>query len=228
MVNLTARMLQAGLKQSPLVEQIYNILSEAIVEGDLEGGQQLIEAKLQDQFGVSKSPIREAFRVLEKNGFVEIVPRRGTFVRKISEKDAKESFPIRARLEGLAAGLAAVRLSAGDIRKMEKALASMEKASLKPDHQKYLRHHVEFHNIFIEASGNDSLIDILMRLRRQNLWFISSFYHFRTAILSTLEVHREILNCFVAKDAAGAEHLVQKHILAALDKFASHLQTKTG
>ena len=228
MKTLSDKLKRVDLKQSLLVEQISNILSEAIVKGDLEGGQQLIEAKLQDQFGVSKSPIREAFRVLEKNGFVEIVPRRGTFVKKISEKDVKESFPIRARLEGLAAGLAAVRLSTGDIRKMEKALASMEKASLKPDHQKYLRHHVEFHNIFIEASGNDSLIEILMRLRRQNLWFISSFYHFRTAILSTLEVHREILNCFVTKDAAGAEHLVQKHILAALDKIASHLQSKTG
>lgn len=228
MKTLSDKLTRVDLKQSLLVEQISNILSEAIVKGDLEGGQQLIEAKLQDQFGVSKSPIREAFRVLEKNGFVEIVPRRGTFVKKISEKDVKESFPIRARLEGLAAGLAAVRLSTGDIRKMEKALASMEKASLKPDHQKYLRHHVEFHNIFIEASGNDSLIEILMRLRRQNLWFISSFYHFRTAILSTLEVHREILNCFVTKDAAEAEHLVQKHILAALDKIASHLQSKTG
>ena len=226
MINLSDKLTRVDLKQYLLVEQISNILSEAIIEGDLEGGQQLIEAKLQDQFGVSKSPIREAFRVLEKNGFVEIVPRRGTFVRKISEKDVKESFPIRANLEGLAAGLATARLSAGDIRKMEKALASMEKASRKPDHQKYLKHHVEFHNIFIEASGNDSLIDMLKLLRRQNLWFISSFYHFRTAILSTLEVHREILNCFVTKDSDGAEHLVKKHILDALDKFASHLQSK--
>jgi len=226
MVNLTGRIAQAGLKQSPLVEQISNILSEAIIEGDLEGGLQLIEAQLQDQFGVSKSPIREAFRVLEKSGFVEIVPRRGTFVRKISEKDVNESFPIRAHLEGLAAGLAAARLSSQDIKYLEKALSSMEKASRKPDHQKYLKHHVEFHNIFIEASGNDSLIDMLKRLRTQNLWYMSSLYHFNTVILSTLEVHREILDYFITKDSSGAEHLVKKHILDALDKFARHLQSQ--
>ena len=223
MFDLSEKLKQTGFKQTPLVEQISIILTDTIIEGDLKGGEQLIEAKLQEQFGISKSPIREAFRVLEKNGFVEIIPRRGTFVRKISKKDVKENFPIRAYLEGLAAGSATLRLSSRDIRKMEKVLSSMETATRKQDHQKYLRHHIEFHDIFIEACGNDSLIDILKRLRRQAFWFRCSYHHFQTAIENTLEVHREILNHFIAKDANRAEHLVKKHILDALDEFVNHI-----
>ncbi len=82
MFDLSEKLKQTGFKQTPIVEQISIILTDSIIEGDLKGEEQLIEAKLQEQFGISKSPLREAFRVLEKNGFVEIIPRRGTFVRK--------------------------------------------------------------------------------------------------------------------------------------------------
>ena len=223
MFDLTEKLKQTGFKQSSLAEQISDILTDTIIEGNLNGGEQLIEAKLQDQFGISKSPIREAFRVLEKNGFVEIIPRRGTFVRKISKKYVKENFPIRAYLEGLAAGLSTPRLSCQDIRKMKTVLSLMEKATQTQDHQKYLKQHMKFHDIFIEASGNDSLIEMLERLRRQALWFRCSYHHFQTAIENTLEVHREILNYFELKDAKGAEHLVKKHILVALDEFINHI-----
>ena len=82
MFDLSEKLKQTGFKQPPLVEQISIILTDTIIEGVLKGGEQLIEAKLQEQFGISKSPIREAFRVLEKNGFVEIIPRRGTFQKR--------------------------------------------------------------------------------------------------------------------------------------------------
>ena len=219
MFDLSEKLKQTGFKQTPLVEQIAHILTDSIVEGDLEGGEQLIEAKLQEQFGISKSPIREAFRVLEKNGFVEIIPRRGTFVRKISKKDVKENFPIRAYLESLAAGSATPRLSSRDIGEMTKVLASMEKARRKKDSRKYLEQHMAFHDIFIAACGNDSLIDILKRLRRQAFWFRCSYHHFQTAVETTIKVHREILKHFIAKDARRAEDLVKQHILDALDEF---------
>jgi len=223
MFDLSEKLEQAGFKQTSLVDKISDILTDTIIEGNLKGGEQLIEAKLQDQFGISKSPIREAFRVLEKNGFVEIIPRKGTFVRKISKKDVKENFPIRAYLEGLAAGLSTPRLSSQDLRKMKTILSLMEKATQAQNHQKYLKQHMKFHDIFIEACGNDSLMDMLERLRRQAFWFRCSYHHFQTAIENTLEVHREILNYFELKDAEGAEHQVKKHILDALDEFINHI-----
>ena len=99
---------------------------------------------------------------------------------------------------------------------MKTILSLMEKATRTQDHQKYLKQHMKFHDIFIEACGNESLIDMLERLRKQAFWFRCSYHHFQTAIENTLEVHREILNYFELKDAKGSEHLVKKHILDAL------------
>lgn len=90
-------------KPTVLVENIYEILTDAIVKGVFKGGDQLVEAELRKQFGVSRSPIRESFRILEKKGLVEILPRRGAFVKKITARDIEEHFPVRSILEGLAA-----------------------------------------------------------------------------------------------------------------------------
>jgi len=223
--NLSEKIKKLNVKPIILVDQVSKALSDLIIEGSLKGGEQLVEATLQKQFSISKSPIREAFRVLEKNGFVEIIPRKGTFVKKISEKNVKENFPIRAYLEGFAAALAASRLSFKDIGKMKKALSSMEKATQKQDHKRYLKHHIEFHDIFIKVCGNDSLIDILERLRREAFWFRSSYFLFRTDIENILDLHHEILKYFIEKDGSKAEHLVKMHILDALDEFVNHIRS---
>ena len=90
-------------KPQVLGEQVSQILIDAILQGSLKQGDQLIEADLQQHFNVSRSPLREAFRDLEKKGLVEIIPRRGAFVRTVTTKDIEENFPVRATLEGLAA-----------------------------------------------------------------------------------------------------------------------------
>ena len=106
---------------------------------------------------------------------------------------------------------------------MKTVLSSMEKSTRTQDHQKYLKQHMKFHDIFIKACGNDSLIDMLERLRRQAFWFRCSYHHFQTAIENTLEVHREILDTFESKDAKRAEHHVKQHILDVLDEFISQI-----
>jgi DNA-binding GntR family transcriptional regulator len=77
-----------------LVEQITDFLTNAIIEGKLIGGQRLVENELQRTFGISRAPIRESFRILEKNGLLVNIHRKGTFVRKITQKDVEENFPI--------------------------------------------------------------------------------------------------------------------------------------
>ncbi|MFO7971698.1 MAG: GntR family transcriptional regulator, partial [Desulfobacterales bacterium] len=89
-----------------LVDQISQALRESILTGRIKGGDQLLEDKLKDEFGVSRTPLREAFRILEKEGLIEIMPRKGSFVRGITRQDIEENFPVRAILEGLAARLA--------------------------------------------------------------------------------------------------------------------------
>jgi len=134
-------------------------------------GQRLVENDLQRRFKVSRAPIREAFRVLEKNGLVQIAPRKATFMRY------EKNYPILAYLESLAALAAIDHVTTFDIEDMELALTRMTEASRENDLKSYLKYHLDFHKVFIKASKNNALIEIIERLRRQAVWFRLSYLY---------------------------------------------------
>lgn len=211
---------------SPLVDQVAKYLTDAILEGVFVGGDQLLEIDLQKQFHISRTPLREAFRVLEKRGLVEIIPRRGTFVRMLERKDIEELFPVRAVLEGLAAKQAFRRLNAEELKRMRECFEGMKEAEERNDTAGFDRHHLLFHEIFIRASGNELLAGILENLRMHSLWFqFSNKYHMKHMPLS-ISVHEEILSLFENSDTdpARLEHCVRKHIDAGLNDKLEFLE----
>jgi DNA-binding GntR family transcriptional regulator len=212
----------------PLVEQIAEFLTNAIIEGRLENGERLVENELQRKFKVSRSPIREAFRILERNGLVIITPRKGTFVRKISQRDIEEYYPIRACLEGLAARLAIPHLEANDIETMKSGLSGMKNAVREKDFKSYFKYHSEFNKVFIYASMNGALIGMLENLRLQSMCFKFSHFYFREYNEDAVSVHREILDLFIKKDADRLEAFVKEHILNALDGFLQFMASKSA
>jgi DNA-binding GntR family transcriptional regulator len=212
--------------QVPLVEQMAEFLKNAILEGGLQSGQRLIENELQRKFGISRAPIRESFRILEKSGLVTIIPRKGTFVRAISQKDIEENFPIRAYLEGLAARQAISHLTAENVEKMELSLSKMTEAAKRGDFKSYFRYHNEYHEIFIKASKNGTLIGILENLRHQAIWFRFSYLWHQEQFEYAIRVHRKILDLLIKKDADRLEALVKEHILVALNRFLQFLGAK--
>ena len=125
---ITGKIKKHSFRPIVIGEQISRVLTDAIMEGTLKGGDQLVETELQEFFGVSRSPLREAFRDLEKRGLVVIVPRKGTFVKQISREDIEEIFPVRTALEGLAAKIAFNRMTASDLEEMGNTLEDMKKA----------------------------------------------------------------------------------------------------
>ena len=210
-----------------LVEQITEYLANEIIEGKVKNGQQLVENELQRKFGISRGPIREAFRILEENGFLISVPRKGTFVKEIKQKDIEDNFAVRSHLESFAASLAVPFMSDADIKGMELALSGMRESARNNDFKSHLKHHGDFHAIFINASKNDVLIRILENLRRQATWFRFSYVHLTEEPFEyALSVHREILDLFVKKDARGVESLVRKHVVVALQDFIRLLASK--
>ena len=211
----------------PLSDQVVEFLTDAIIEGRLEDGQRLVENDLQRRFGVSRGPIREAFRVLDKNGLVQIVPRKGTFIKKISQKDIEEIFPILAYLESLAARIAIAHITNVDIENMELALTGMVEASTKKDFRSYLRNHFDFHKIFIKASKNDALIEIIERVRRQAVWFRFSYLYVEESFEYSLPVHRKILELFCKKDLDRVEALVKEHFFIALERIIRLLESRS-
>lgn len=209
-----------------LVEQITEFLTNSIIEGKLEGGQRLGENELQRKFGISRAPIRESFRILEKNGLVINIPRKGTFVRKVTRKDIEENFPVRASLESLAARMAISHLKPENIQEMESSLARMTEVAGSNDFKSYLKCHYEFTKIFTLASKNETLVGILENLLRQAMWFRFSYLYIQRSYEHAIHVHREILDLFIKKDAERLEALVKDHILVALDGFLQFLESK--
>jgi DNA-binding GntR family transcriptional regulator len=228
-------LLTSGKKFAPeypasLVKQITDFLTNAIVKGLLKSGRRLVEAELQREFKVSRATIRESFRILEKTGLVVNIPRKGTYVRTITREFVEENFPIRALLESLAARLAVSHLKTEDIGGMELALSRMDRAAKKRDFKSYLKYHHEFHNIFIHASKNNTLVGILESLRHQAIWFRFTYLavsYVQESFGRFVQVHREILDLFIRKDANRVEAQVKEHILAAGHKFLQVLTSKS-
>lgn len=204
--------------------QVAEALTRAILEGDYKGGDQLLELELQDNFGVSRSPLREAFRELEKKGLVEIVPRRGTFVKRITRRDIEENFPIRAALEGLAAQLAMPNMTEESLTLMAEELYKMECAVETSDTQAFYTHHLAFHELFIELSENRLLINNLRTLRMQNIWHRFSYQYYQEDLEKSLRVHQKIFEGFTnfKKQPEKCRKLVEEHINIALDRFLTY------
>lgn len=228
MSKYSGKIKSMGFKPQALGEQVSQILIDAILEGSIKQGDQLVEADLQKHFNISRSPLREAFRDLEKKGLVEIFPRRGAFVRTVTTKDIKENFPVRAALEGLAAREAYPRMTAKDFKQIKKAFVGMQQAVAKKQYARYREYHHVFHDTFIQASCNDLLIELLDTLRMHRLWYFLSFHYHKEDFKKSLTMHKNILNLFEDQntDVAELENQVRTHIIEALDFFLDYIQSR--
>ena len=225
MRTLTSKLKAIDFRPTGLVEKLSEAMTEAILEGIFKEGDQLTELDLQKQFNISRSPIRESFRVLEKRGLVEVIARRGTFVKRISPRDIEEHFPVRSVLEGLAAKQAYANMTPATLEAMERALARMKIAAENEDTKNYWKQHILYHEIFIDACGNLLLINLLKTLRMQIMWYRLSYQYYREDFKSSYRTHEKILGLFKNKntDPDRLETFVKKHIDEAVDKFLSYL-----
>ncbi len=215
-----------GFKPKLIAEQISQILADAILEGSLKGDQKLVEAELQNKFGTSKSPIREALRDLEKKGLVIINPRKGARVKKVTLKDIEDIFPVRSVLEGLAAKEAYEKISKENIADMEELFIKMKKAIKDNDLIKFRDYHFKFHEIFINASNNSLLIEFLKKIRQHILWYNFSYKYFQEDFDYPVQIHKEILDLFKNKNtnSSDIEDLVRRHINDGYKKFKDYLE----
>jgi DNA-binding GntR family transcriptional regulator len=213
-----------NFKPVVLGEQVSRVLMGAIIANELGGGEQLLELELQKQFGISRSPLREAFRELEKVGLVEIIPRKGTFVKRISRREIVENYIVRMPLEALAAKEAYNKMNEKDLEAMRRILLNMEKATQKNSAKSYWKHHREFHDTFINASDVRTLIDILKKLRIHSVRHRFCYPVIDENLEETLNYHQKIFQLFRSQDTdqKHLENLVIEHMESAFEKFLSN------
>ena len=183
----------------PLRDVVFNTLRQAILKGELEPGERLMEIQLADRLGVSRTPIREAIRKLELEGLVLMIPRKGAEVAKISEKSLRDVLEVRRSLEELAIELACQRMSDSDIEDLEIA----QNAFQTDEH---------YHDIIYNGTGNNRLVQILNNLREQ-------MYRYRLEYIKDAEKrqilvveHEQILKAVRGRKAAEAKTLIREHI----------------
>ncbi len=145
----------------PLRELVFDSLRKAIILGKLKPGERLMEIQLAEEMGVSRTPVREAIRKLELEGFVVMVPRRGAYVAGVSVKDIADVFEVRSALEGLAAGLAAERITEEEMEELEKVIHLI---SGEEDILTVYKKDNEFHELIYKASRNHRLTQIITNL----------------------------------------------------------------
>ncbi len=208
----------------PLRDVVFENLREAILEGKLKPGQRLMEVQLAEQLGVSRTPVREAIRKLELEGLVVMLPRKGAYVADMSLKDIIDVLEIRSSLEGLAAYLAADRITEEGAERL-KAIAEYFKQSIerKDDIETLLKKDVEFHECIFNATNNTKLSQII-----NTLW--EQVHRFRTTYISDfdtsthlVEEHNNILNAIISGDS----ELAKKYAIDHIEKAAQFMIEKT-
>lgn len=159
-----------GERHLPLRDQVLHALRQAIVDGDYLPGQRLTEDRLAEDFGVSRNPIREALRVVEAEGFVLILPRRGAVVASPTPETLADIFAVRARLEPLAARLAAERATPADVAALRALLDRARQATEDEDFPAVADLNSQFHAQVIEISGNKWLSSMTKALYLHVQW----------------------------------------------------------
>lgn len=214
--------MEAVIKFRSLTDQIYEHLSTSIIEGKIKPGEKLIENDLCHQFGISRSPLRECFRILESEGLIVIHPRKGTFVRGLTAKDIEDVFPVRASLESLAARLAIPNIDQKEIGIFNDLIVKMEEALSNKDIRSFLRLNFTFHSVFIKASNNQVLEKTLKNLGR-GLWLRIAFLYYQssTGLDFSNNMHKEIVKAFQKKDINSVQRLVEEHIEHAKNQLLS-------
>lgn len=196
----------------PLREVVCETLRNAIVSGILKPGERLMEIQLAEELGVSRTPVREAIRKLELEGFVIMVPRRGTYVADLSIKDINEVYEVRTSLDVLAAGLAAERITEEELEQMERLLVQIGEYIDNGDMDKIVEADSLFHDILYRASRNDRLVGIINNLREQLTRFRSMSMSYPGRLKNTLEEHSRLVEAIAQRDPELAQQRAVEHM----------------
>jgi len=200
------------VKPIGLTDWAYQWLKRAILRLDLAPGSQLNINTIANQLNISRTPIREAFLRLEKDGLVHSIPRIGFFVTEITKRDLQELYEIRELLESRAIEDAVNNMSDADLQAIDCLIEAGFMGIEEKDVDKYLQAEIDFHTFLIEHSRNQRLISIMESLRDLTLrWRNLSLRPFRNLKLSQQE-HIDIVTAMKSRDAKKAGELMSRHI----------------
>lgn len=213
---------------SSLRNKVYSTIKKRILNGEYPPEYSLIELKLSDEFGVSRTPVREALRQLELDGLVHLVPNKGVFVAEITSKDISDIYEMRMLIEGLGSRWAAKTITDEEKAKMKEILDLCEFYTIKKEYNKVLEFDGRFHDVIFKASKSNPLNLILKQLHE----FIqrarkASLFSPGRAEAAFIE-HKAIYEAIASGDEDLAEQLTREHIQRAKESLLRTFNKNSG
>jgi DNA-binding GntR family transcriptional regulator len=211
------------IEKKTLHEEIANNLKELIMSGELQEGDKIKEDELCSSMGISKTPLREALRVLSVEGLIKLVPNRGSFVSTPTFEEIREMFDVMSVLEGICARAAVKKMSAKDLAALEKLHDKLEKNFKRRAQREYIRINNQFHAFVQELAGNRTLNQIVNGLRQKILLYRYQSLNLPERFEQSIQEHRDLIKAFRKKDSKKVETLMRRHLKKqcdALEKLA--------
>ena len=196
----------------PIRKQIYEHLRAQILNNTIMPSSRLVEAQIAKEVGISRTPIREALHLLEKDGFLESVPRVGYFVKKLDLDELDEIFEIRLVIETLVCSRAIKYIDDASIKDLENNIAQTEAALKNNSPQLFLKYDEEFHEILVKSAGSKHLFSLCQQLRRLMLRYRAASIRLIAPVKEALEGHRRIVTCLKQRDAKGLQAEIIAHL----------------
>jgi DNA-binding GntR family transcriptional regulator len=206
-----------GAAHAPLRQAVTDALRNLIVDGVYPPGSRLYEETVASELGVSRNPVREAFQVLNAEGFVEIEPRRGARVASIDARRAGEIFEVRGALEGLVAELAARNGTTESVARLDDILRDGQLAADAGELSQLPRLNTAFHDQLAKMAGNEVLSETLNQLSGIIRWIYAERLEDR--VLNSWHEHRKIVEAIAAGDGPAARNRAMAHVASARDAF---------
>ncbi len=196
----------------PLRDVVFNTLRDAILKGDIEPGERLMELHLAKKLGVSRTPIREAIRMLEQEGLAITVPRRGAQVAKMSEKDLMDVLAIRDALDELAVVTACENITEENIEELEKAMEGFENAIGGDDVREIVEADEAFHRVIYDAADNPRLMTIIHNLKEQMYRYRYEYIKDVAEYDTLTREHRAIVEGLKRRDGSYVKEIMHTHL----------------
>lgn len=203
----------------PNAEGLKDFLEDAIINGRLLPGERLDPEALSKQFGVSRTPIREAIQQLSASGLVVVLPKKGTFIAKVSFDQLIEMFEVMAELEGMCGRLAARRITEDELVELKTALLRCEDPVIRENPDDYYYKNEHFHNCIYNASHNAFLANKTRQLKQRLKPYRRLQLQVHGRVTDSIQEHRNIYSAINARDSELAEKALKHHVLIQGEHF---------
>ncbi len=201
----------------PLRDEVFLTLRDLILKGELSPGDRLMEIHLAEKLGVSRTPVREAIRLLEKEGLAITIPRRGAQVARMTEKDLSDVLEVREALDGLAAQKACKNINDEIVEKLLASMEAFKNAIASDDPKAIVEADEDFHRIIYEAADNPRLLSIVDNLKEQMYRFRFEYVREEKNYDTLIKEHLSIIEGLKKKDVDFVKRIMHTHLQNQVD-----------